>query len=91
MLLHLMKRHVSVYLVIIRLKSSKTLNIVCVWRILRSHHLAKNLYMRYNMRVSRYGGGRELVCGIVGGGHLPRVLLLLVLSGFGCGREIFHL
>jgi len=47
----LMKWHVSAYLAIIRLQSSKRLNIVCVWRMLRSH-LAKKLYMRYKLRVS---------------------------------------
>jgi hypothetical protein len=40
----------------------------------------KILYMRYKVRVSRYGGGRALVCGNVGRGHLPCVLLLLVLG-----------
>jgi hypothetical protein len=44
----------------------------------------KKLYMNYKMRVSRYGGWCALVCGIVGGGHLPWVLLLLV---FGEGLD----
>jgi len=35
------------------LQSSKRLNIVCVWRMLRSHHLAYKLYMRHKMRVCR--------------------------------------
>jgi len=35
--------------------------------MLRSH-LAKKLYIRYKPSVSRYGGGRALVCGIVRGG-----------------------
>jgi len=39
------------------------------------------------MCVSRYGGGRALVCDIVGGGHLPWFLLLLVLCG-GSGWRI---
>jgi len=34
-----------------------------------------------------YGGGRALVCVIVGGGHLPWVVLLLVLWG-GTGWRI---
>jgi len=36
-----MKQHVSGYLTTIGLQSSTTLNIVCVWRMLSSHHLAK--------------------------------------------------
>ena len=43
--------------------------------------------MGYKPRVSRYGGGRALVCGIVGGGHLPWVLSLLVL-GEGLDGEL---
>jgi hypothetical protein len=35
--------------------------------------------MRYKLRVSRYGGGRALLCGIVGEGHLAWVVSLLVL------------
>jgi len=53
------------------LQSSNRLNIVCVWRMLRSHHLACKLYMRHKLRVSRYGGGRALVCRILGGGVAP--------------------
>jgi hypothetical protein len=34
--------------------------------------------MRYKLRVRKYGGGRELVCCIVGGGHLPWVVLLVL-------------
>ena len=33
--------------------------------------------MRHKLRVSRYGGGRALVCGILGGGHPPWALSLL--------------
>jgi len=40
------------------------------------------------MCVSRYGGGRALVCGIVGGGHLPWVVLLLVFGGEGLDGEL---
>jgi len=36
--------------------------------------------MRYKLRVSKYGVGRALVCGVVGGGHLHCVLFLLVLG-----------
>ena len=36
----LLERHHQV------LQSSRRLNIVCVWRMLRSHHLAYKLYMR---------------------------------------------
>ena len=32
------------------------------------------------MCVSRYGGGLALVCGILGGGHLPWALSLFVLG-----------
>ena len=42
-LLDVNERHVSAYLAIIRLQSSTTLNTVCVWRMLRSHHLAKQI------------------------------------------------
>ena len=49
--------------------------------MLRSHHQAYKLYMRHKLRVSMYGFGRALVCGILGGGHLPRVVLVLVLGG----------
>ena len=42
------------------LQSSKKLNIVCVWRMLRSHHVANKLYMRHKLCVSRYGGERAL-------------------------------
>ena len=35
-------------------KSSKRLNIVCVWWMLRSHHLANKLDMRHKLCVSRY-------------------------------------
>ena len=35
-------------------KSSKRLNIVCVWQMLRSHHLANKLDMRHKLRVSIY-------------------------------------
>jgi len=63
------------------LQSSKRLNIVRVWWMLRSHHLAYKLYMRHKLRVRRYSGGRALVCGILGGGHLPWALSLLVLGG----------
>jgi len=35
------------------LQSSKRLNIVCVWQMLRSHHLAYKLYMKHKLRVSR--------------------------------------
>ena len=38
----LINRNVSAYLDIIRWQISTTLNIVYVWRVLRSHHLAKN-------------------------------------------------
>ena len=63
-----MKRHVSAYSeAIIRLQSSKRINIVCVWRMLRSHHQAYKLYMRPKLRVSRYTGGRALLCGILAG------------------------
>jgi len=34
------------------LQSSKRLNIVCVWWMLRSHHLAYKLYMRHKLCVS---------------------------------------
>ena len=61
------------------LKCSKRINIACVWRMLRSHHRAYKLYMRHKLRVSRYGGGRALVCGILRGCHLPRALPLLSL------------
>jgi len=37
--------------------------------------------MRYKLRARMYSGGRALVCGIVGGGHKPCVVLLLVLWG----------
>ena len=37
--------------------------------------------MRHKLHVNRYGGGRALVCGVLGGGHLPWALLLLVLGG----------
>jgi len=40
------------------LQSSKRLNIVCVWRMLRSHHRAYKLYMRPKLRVSRYTCGQ---------------------------------
>jgi len=40
------------------LQSSRRLNIVCVWRMLRSRHLAYKLYMTHKLRVNRYGGGR---------------------------------
>jgi len=76
-----MKRHVSAYLAIIRLQSSMGLSIVCVWQMLRSHHLAKTLYMIHKLRVSRYGGGCTLVCGILGGGYHPWALSLLVMGG----------
>ena len=33
-------------------QSSKRLNIVFVWRMLRSHHLAYKLYMRHKLHVS---------------------------------------
>ena len=36
--------------------------------------------MRYILLDSRHGGGRALVCGIVGRVHLPWVVLLLVLG-----------
>jgi len=64
-----MKRHVSAYMGGHHqvCKSSKRLNIVCVWRMLRSHHQTNKLCMRHKVRVSRYGGGRALVCGILGG------------------------
>jgi len=45
--------------------------------------------MRHKLHVNRYGGGRALVCGVLGGGHLPWALLLLVLgegSGWGISR-----
>jgi len=64
------------------LQSSKRLTIVCVWRMLRSHHLAYKLYMRHKLRVSRCGGGHALC---VGGGHLPWALSLL---GGGSGWRI---
>jgi len=64
------------------LQSSKRLNIVCVWWMLRSHHLAYKLYLRHKLHVSRYGSGRALVCGILVRGHLPWALLLLVLRGW---------
>jgi hypothetical protein len=51
--------------------------------MLRSHHLAKILFIRYKLRVSSYGGGRALVCCIVGGVHLPWVLFLLLFVGEG--------
>ena len=38
-----MKRLSSAYLAIIRLQNPTTLNIVCVWQIYRSHHLAKRI------------------------------------------------
>jgi len=66
------------------LQSSNRLNIVCVWRMLRSHHLACKLYMRHKLRVSRYGGGRALVCRILGGGGAPP--LGFVVVGVGGGR-----
>jgi len=44
-------------------------------------------YVRHKLRVSRYGDGRALVCGILGRGHLPWALSLLVLAG-GSGRRI---
>jgi len=47
----------------------------------------QKLYMRYRMRVSRYDGGRALVCGIVGGGYLLWVLSSLVF-GEGLVGEI---
>ena len=65
------------------LQSSKRL----VWQMLRSYHLAYKLYMRHKLRLSRYGGGRALMCGILGRGHLPWALLLLVLGG-GTGWQI---
>ena len=34
------------------LQSFKRLIIVCVWRMLRSHHLAYKIYMRHKLRVS---------------------------------------
>jgi hypothetical protein len=37
--------------------------------------------MRYKLHVSRYSSGRALVCGILGGGHLPWTLLLLLVLG----------
>jgi hypothetical protein len=43
--------------------------------------------MRYKLLDSMYGGGRALLCGIVGGGHLPWVVLLLVF-GEGPKREL---
>ena len=42
---------------------SKKLNIVCVWRMLRSHHRAYKLYMRTKLSMSRYAGGRALLYG----------------------------
>ena len=36
--------------------------------------------MRYKLRVNMYGGVCALVCGIVGGGYLPWVVLMLVLG-----------
>ena len=38
----LINQNVSAYVAIIRWQSSTTLNIVYVWRMLRSHHQAKN-------------------------------------------------
>jgi len=43
--------------------------------------------MRHKLHVSRYGGGRALVCGILGGGHITWALSLLVLGG-GSGWRI---
>jgi hypothetical protein len=39
--------------------------------------------MRYKLRVSGYGGGRALVCGIVGGGYLACVGLVCGIVGEG--------
>ena len=36
--------------------------------------------MKYKLHVSRYGGEHALVCGTVGGGHLPWALSLFVLG-----------
>ena len=74
-----MEQHVPAYLAVIRLQSSTSLNIVCVWRMLRFYHPAKN-YILYRLRASRYGCRRTLVCGIVGGGHLAWVVSLLMLG-----------
>ena len=43
--------------------------------------MAKKLYMRYKLRVNKYGGRQVVVCGILGEGHLPWDLSLLVLGG----------
>ena len=42
--------------------------------------------MRYKLHVSRYGGGCVLVCGILGGGHLPWASPFLVLGGVPDGE-----
>jgi len=55
--------------------------------MLRSHHLVYKL--RHKPCVSRYGGGHALVCGILGRGHLPWALSLLVLGG-GPGWQIIR-
>jgi len=57
------------------LQSSERLNIVCVWRMLRSHHLANKLYMGHKLRVSRYGGERntglfEMIVGVLTTCHI---------------------
>jgi len=65
------------------LQSSRRLNIVCVWQMLRAHHLAYKLYMRHKLCVSRYGGGRAFQCGILGGGHLCWALSLVMGGGSG--------
>ena len=47
----------------------------------------KPLYMRHKQRVSRYVGGRALVCCILGGVHLRWALSLFLLGG-GSGWRI---
>jgi hypothetical protein len=57
MLLYLVK-HVLVYLVIISLQISTTLNIVCVWRILRF----LNMVLRVGIRAGRDKSTRKTGC-----------------------------
>jgi len=39
--------------------------------------------MRHKLLVSRYGGGRALVCGILGGGSFPMGSVVVGVGGAG--------